>query len=783
VERVDSWLNGTVFPFPSTGKDAPKAAQVRKVAQVFLGDDAGTGQLHLDFRAYDFSYIPVETLSIIYEQFLAAEGRNSDKGAYYTPLPVVSFMLNELDELRPLERGMKVLDPSCGSGAFLVQCYRRLIEQLLDDGVSLRPVDLRELLVRGIFGVDRDGDACRVAELSLILTMLDYVDPPDLLSTPSFKLPDLHNRNIFEADFFGDRVTSEIGGRRFDWIVGNPPWLKLEGSAGESDPVEPARSWMHANASKCPITGGQLAEAFAWKVQEYATERAAIAMLVPSTTLLSENMSFRRAFFRSAGVTRVANFSNLREVLFAGRARLPAAALFYGGFGHVPDGDKVLVYSPLVANQEANRPTSKSKRAQTWTIALNRSEIRAISRKEAEQGSRRPWKMAMWGSARDQRLLESAERRHPSLRQFAVECGLRVSQGLELRRRQQGGESVERVDEVVGKMELDTKFLRGKGRIYDFSADVLKTVSAERGFVRERGGKGALDVCRPPHVIVSAARTFAVYSDLYIVVPPRQIGIWGDAARSNLLRALALYLSSDFVTYHQFFNATNAEERGRYTLAGLRRIPIPVGELDEKTLLEWTELHRDLAAILDPDGRREEMLELERELNRVVGDALGLSEEERWLIEDFVHIRKSLVDGRVDGPATDRPSTTDISLYVRALKRELDAFLDVDLHVEHEIVAAPHKTSGIVGVSLAELGKGEATVATTDLELSSTLDSIQGHIDEIRGQWLYFDRNLVVHRPDEMLILKPMQRMWWTRSQAILDADQLIAESLAPGPS
>lgn len=168
------------------------------------------GRWRLDFGLYDFSFIPIETLSVIYEQFLHSahsEGGGSagkEKGAYYTPVPLVNFMLEELDSIRPFRHGMRVLDPACGSGAFLVQCYRRIIERDVEfsRGKPMRPARLRELLQRHIFGIDRDEDACRVAELSLTLTLLDYVDPPDLRRTPQFRLPKLHGTNIHQGDFF-----------------------------------------------------------------------------------------------------------------------------------------------------------------------------------------------------------------------------------------------------------------------------------------------------------------------------------------------------------------------------------------------------------------------------------------------------------------------------------------------------------------------------------------------------------------------------------------------------
>ena len=89
------------------------------MAGVFNGDDPITNQLHLDFQPYDFSHIPVETLSVIYEQFLHAEGRGKDSGAYYTPVPLVDFMLQELEDRSSLGTDRRVFDASCGSAPSL----------------------------------------------------------------------------------------------------------------------------------------------------------------------------------------------------------------------------------------------------------------------------------------------------------------------------------------------------------------------------------------------------------------------------------------------------------------------------------------------------------------------------------------------------------------------------------------------------------------------------------------------------------------------------------------
>lgn len=183
VNKLEDWLNGNIFPIPFSGRHAPEPQHIKLVAGIFNGDDIlpyGERQLSLDFEAYDFSYIPIETLSVVYEQFLhtpdeKGESKGREEGAYYTPIPVVNYMLGEIEEKFPLEDGVRVVDFACGSGAFLVQCYRRLIEKTYPQNkqTKVHPIPLRELLVNNIFGLDRDDDACAVTELSLQLTLLD----------------------------------------------------------------------------------------------------------------------------------------------------------------------------------------------------------------------------------------------------------------------------------------------------------------------------------------------------------------------------------------------------------------------------------------------------------------------------------------------------------------------------------------------------------------------------------------------------------------------------------
>jgi len=811
VAKLDEWLNGNVFPLDFGKRGAPKDEHVSWVAAVFSGDEfseSGEQQLHLDFLAYDFSYIPIETLSVVYEQFLHASdsptpsSRGREIGAYYTPIPVVNFMLAELAERRPLQRGMRMIDPACGSGAFLVQCYRRLIEREFPPGTTPQPAELRELLVKHIYGVDTEEDACNVAELSLILTLLDYVEPPDLEERRrSFKLPSLRDRNIFCGNFFDEAQSwhAKLSRTKFDWVVGNPPWKRLNPQKLSSD-EQAVWQWIKENEKDRPVGGNQVARAFAWKATEYLKADGQVGFFLPAMTLFKNPArDFRKAFFSQCRARTVANFSNLAEVLSAGRFRVPAAAFFYQlrneDSCEMSENECIRVYAPLVANQEATRPAIPGRRGESWSIVINASEIRDLPLAQVASGDGFPWKLATWGSELDVRLLRRLTNRFPTIKQLEDEGRLVVSQGLELRAKsgQEDQEALALVKEVVGKQQLDTDALKRLRHVFAFPPGALVDVKPELKYVRRRGGVALLlSVCRPPHVIVSVARYFAVYSEQFLVVPPRQIGLVSPSEDRDFLKVLSLFLSSDFVFYHQFLTSVECGvKRDRATLQALRTLPIPFAEYNRTELTGWVDLHTRLIKVnptsagpqlnLFAPNEDDALPPLLDELNARVYDSLRLDARERALVHDLVHVKLELHDGNIGEPAVRKPQEAELHTYAEDLKSELDGFLGDALPKRHQVNVVYDDASGMICVDLVrdEQSARQVTVSSANKETAAQLEKTRQRLRKKRAQWVYFDRNLRIYEGTRTFVFKPMQRFHWTESQAMVDARHIIAETLA----
>ena len=163
--------------------------------------------------SYDFSVIDTDVLGAVYEQYLghvatvvkqraneaqirmdlgfpseptfeltAKKQRRKEHGIYYTPRFVTDYIVKEtvgrfLEEHSHNEiHNIKVLDPACGSGSFLIRAYDELLNyHAYQRGKSVSELDQWErlpILTKNIFGVDLDTQAIEIARLNLLLRSL-----------------------------------------------------------------------------------------------------------------------------------------------------------------------------------------------------------------------------------------------------------------------------------------------------------------------------------------------------------------------------------------------------------------------------------------------------------------------------------------------------------------------------------------------------------------------------------------------------------------------------------
>jgi len=203
-------FNGDLFPPPP--KDAALIEELTNerlaIPQCILArTDLSTLQRSLNFWRYDFSVIPIEVISSIYERFIHTTKPTEaiEAGTHYTPVNLVDFVLAQVfdDTLfdNALPSDAKVLDLSCGSGVFLVEALRRLIARRLAAGENYTRALVRDALYNQVYGVDVEQTAIEIAAFSLCLTAFELDPVPNSPHQLKFK-EKLIGRNLFVGNTF-----------------------------------------------------------------------------------------------------------------------------------------------------------------------------------------------------------------------------------------------------------------------------------------------------------------------------------------------------------------------------------------------------------------------------------------------------------------------------------------------------------------------------------------------------------------------------------------------------
>jgi hypothetical protein len=292
---ADDKYNSGLFHFNPNEKHATPADTLTLKLKI---DDAPLREIISSLyppNPYEFSVIPADILGQVYERFLGKVIQVKGKiatikekpevkkagGVFYTPSFIVNYIAShtvdkELRGKTPKQvEKIKIMDPACGSGSFLIVAYQRLLDwhlayYMANGGPTKFKKELHQttkgtyrlttqvrksILINNIFGVDVDPQAVEVTKLSLLLKVLEGESGEAIGKNLSLfherALPDLGDNikcgnSLVESDFYAQEALAEITEEEeqclnvFDWksafpkiftkggfdiVIGNPPYL------------------------------------------------------------------------------------------------------------------------------------------------------------------------------------------------------------------------------------------------------------------------------------------------------------------------------------------------------------------------------------------------------------------------------------------------------------------------------------------------------------------------------------------------------------------------------
>ncbi len=263
----------------------------------------------------DFSKLDADVLGSIYEKFLGTiihetksgklvekvdNGVRKEMGQYYTPQYIVDFIVQNTINLYLEENpdklfSIKIIDPACGSGAFLIKAFDSIYNKYRDfnkQQESKRKTNnlsgfindksvarINEVILhKHIHGVDLDSEAVELAKINLWLRTIQE----------EMKLNEL-NKNIKQGNSLISDKTIDTK-NAFDWdkefpykfdiVIGNPPWISIKGKHKSIDISDEELNY-YFKTYNCDTYMPNMYEIFIRKGLRLLTENGFFSFIVP----------------------------------------------------------------------------------------------------------------------------------------------------------------------------------------------------------------------------------------------------------------------------------------------------------------------------------------------------------------------------------------------------------------------------------------------------------------------------------------------------------------------
>ncbi len=768
---LEEKFNGNVFSVKEGERQSVTVEHLKVIRKCFTNGYENDGQTELfeDWRLFDFKIIRIELLSEIYEQFLEESNPKGKKGAgaYYTPTSLVELMLDEVlpTDKQYTEYNVKILDPACGSGIFLVESYKRLLKRY-ENAHHKKPTDFEELkniLLNNIYGIEQNDQAIIVAAFSLYLALVDNLDPktlwisaklPCLVNDPDHIVKAKKSHNLFCTDTIA--TNDEIEGISFDLVVGNPPFGTENRSKGVvlSDSI---RNYCNQNGF-----AKEMVLPFLHKAVKFSP-KGKIAMIFNTkllTNTSSTYKSFRKWLFNDCYVEKVYNFSILRNApkdfggqLF-GSAIGPICIAFYQKEEPDNKSGRIVYYAP--------KTYIKSNVLEG--VVIDSSDVKYLPREECQKPDTKIWKIAMWGGDRDFELIKTGLNAHTTLSQYLNENDLICGVGFETT------SPADKTCDLISELPIH----RPQNVDLYFTDIPPKSVKTNK-FRR----LGMIDVYQRNHVIINEGikvgedarlqltSSFVDYYSAYVK------GIVGVASLNNdddALKLLTLFVNSSFALYYSFL-ATSSW--------GIERDVVKYKELFQVRYL-FDQLNDDdksyllscFGEIVVAKKNWQDIAQIRQKVDDFIYDKLGT--DYASLVKDTL-MRIDLFQKQEKSIAL-LPIQNNLD-YVKQICLTLNSFVDGQGLFVNGTTYTTQQHSPLAMAKIS-FGKKNQEIVQSELDVQKELKKIDKHLWEEKGGGIYFRKKLNYYDGDSIYIIRPNQRRFWTQSMAMQDASDLIIEIL-----
>jgi len=800
-------FNGDLFPI--TLKEESAVIENPKILALIYEcytheTDLKTRQKYL-FNYFDFKHIPIALISAIYEEFMNEEDKKKniiidvavkgkrELGAYYTPQMLVEFVYNEvlpMPSKNDHNYNIKILDPACGSGIFLVEGFKRIIERwkFSHKQSELSEETLRELLLNNIYGVEIHPEAIKITAFSLYLTFLHHMNPREILRKVKFKplvywtkdKDDLEegddkkfglnllraNTFIREGKVFKENPIEKVNAffeTPFNIVIGNPPW-----KSGHVD--DEIKTWAKERNwdLKSDVIKGFLV--YAPSIAPQAT----IALIASAKVLFNTSGTddkFRFRFFSENKVSVIANFSAVRNVLFE-KAKQAAALIIYTlrNKKEIDSTESIIYCVPKTATSIKNRNT----------ITIDASEIKFLPIQEVLKTNSKIFKIGMYGNIRD---LKFINRLNSDFFNKITDIPHVESRGL----------VTDTTNQRKGNINLGNNlFISSKlVKPYYIPSKNKPLFNTHPKFNTLRTIEK--DIFSPPIIIIKIGNDevdiCSSFIDYPCVFESYAMALRFPKKSVNYHKAFTCCLNSSLARYYYFLTSGSwGVDRGRIQRNELLQFPLITEKFCTSAINNLALKMNQIIKIKNEDfsNQDRENIQIEsiaNDIDKIIFEELKITLLEQTLIDNALNYSVFLKNN-YDKSGAEKPViiSKDIKQYAQTYLEVINKhFKDSTIRLRAEIYPNSNSNDELICVKFIfeKSNSNKKNVEESEIEISKLLHEINVQTFDRYSASIYFRRIIKYDVENAFYLIKPNQKRFWTKASALNDADNLIVEILS----
>jgi hypothetical protein len=791
-EKLQEHFNGDIFPLVANESKKVRKEHLTIIKHCLLDGYLSNNMQLFSFRIFRFDIIQIELLSEIYENFLEEfkEKTKEEGGQYYTPPSLVELILNEkLPVEHQKDFNIRILDPACGSGIFLVESFKRLVKRWKNSNPSLQIEfkDLRKILKDNIYGIEFDPLAIRVTAFSLYLAMVEQLNPKTLWSDKRYKFPHLisdikepsigKGGNLMRADTIGEVNVNFFG--VIDLLIGNPPF-------GTKIKLKSIKDFCISYGY-----GQDMVIPFLRKAIDFCPN--GIVALIFNTKILTNTegpfQHFRKWLFNETYVEKVYNLSIFRKTpkTFGGQlftsAVGPVSIIFYQKNAPRKNLDVIQYWAPK----------TYVKNSLIEGVVIDGTDIKYLPREECQKPDTKIWKVAMWGSLEDFILIEKLRSQFINLETHLSNNNIKNGVGFQLLTQKT---DTPKPDEDISKMKyLDADrielYYTDKISLQKVNGSI-KTKKAKDFYLQHYKKKfltelppidifrrlGEKEAYNNPHFVVKKGTEngfpCASFLDYNCSFRDGVYGFYSHKKNTDKLKIIVAYINSIISKYYLFIsNSSYGIEREQIMLNEFLDLPFPaLSEESERIIIDLLEKY-----IVEKKSNPFSQAFPSKGIDVLLMNAFGLSTNEQYLINDAINLNIDLFLKGKDSIALRQVDITESRQYANLLCQSINTFINDQAGVSATIYDIPRYIP--LNLVVLKFGGNQPQIREESVEgMQDNLKFLDKATLKKESKSIYVKKVIKYFDGDTIYLIKPNQKRFWSLSTALNDARDLISDIL-----